>query len=67
MKKPPIIAVINPSAGVAPEAMVIAILKGRATSATVNPASTSPRNKVQLYSCIVVMIFGWRMETLSDE
>ena len=38
------IAVTSPARGVAPDAMAIAMLSGRATRATVTPASTSARN-----------------------
>ncbi len=42
-RKPPTTAVCSPCAGVAPEAMAIAIDKGSATMATVSPAMASAR------------------------
>ncbi len=42
MRKPPIMAVISPAFGVAPDAIAMAMLRGRATSATVAPATLSP-------------------------
>lgn len=45
IRNPPTIAVIRAAAGGAPEEMAIAMLSGRATIATVIPATTSPRSK----------------------
>jgi hypothetical protein len=44
IRKPATMAVTSPAAGSAPEAMAIARLSGRATIATVMPASTSAPN-----------------------
>ena len=41
ISKPPMMAVTRPALGVAPDAIAIAMLRGRATSATVTPASAS--------------------------
>ena len=41
------IAVNSPAAGVAPLAMAIAMESGRATIATVSPASASARSRVR--------------------
>ena len=44
IKKPATMAVTKPASGSAPEAIAIAMLKGRATSETVMPASASRKN-----------------------
>lgn len=43
IRKPAMIAVCRPFSGVAPEAIASAIASGRATMATVSPASASAR------------------------
>ena len=45
-QEPATIAVTSPAAGGAPEAMAIAMLSGIATSATLMPATRSPRNSL---------------------
>ena len=47
-RKPPTMAVVSPCAGDAPEAMAMAIDKGRATMATVSPAIASMRRLAKL-------------------
>ena len=41
IRNPPIIAVTMPFAGSAPEAIAMAMLSGKATIATISPATTS--------------------------
>ncbi len=43
IRKPPTMAVMSPLSGVAPEAMAMAMESGRATMATVRPATASVR------------------------
>jgi len=61
MKKPATTAVTRPLDGSAPDAIAMARLNGNATMATVTPAARSAANRAQLYSRMVVRIFGWRM------
>ena len=61
-KKPPTIAVIRPRSGETPEAMAIAMDKGRATIATVRPETTSALKAPTSYpSRSTVTIFGVNM------
>ena len=46
IRKPPMIAVISPVSGGAPEAMAMAMLSGIATIATLIPANRSPTNSL---------------------
>jgi hypothetical protein len=59
MRNPATTAVTSPAAGVAPEAIAIAMLSGKATIATVTPAAASATNCLALYPGRVVRIFGF--------
>src|SRR4051812_31889202 len=59
MRSPATTAVTRPAAGVAPDAMAIAMLSGNATIATVAPAAASAANWRSVYPGRVERSFGF--------